>query len=82
MLLTLIPVPAVFFSALHWFKKSMDGVEHGQADTIDDSILGKGNRRKKRLGDCCVFCGSTNEPGDICVKAHHSKRCSKNQVSI
>eukprot|EP00966_Prymnesium_polylepis_P337112 7391898-Prymnesium_polylepis.1 len=47
-------------SAAHFLE---DALEHGQCDTVDDSILEKGNRRKKRLGDRCVFRGGTNEEG-------------------
>eukprot|EP00966_Prymnesium_polylepis_P208645 4833971-Prymnesium_polylepis.1 len=51
-------------SAAHFLE---DALEHGHADTVDDSILEKGNRRKKRLGDRCVFRGGTNEPGKMFV---------------
>ena len=47
-------------SSAHFLE---DSLEHGHADAVDDSILEKGNRRKKRLGDRCVFRGGTNEPG-------------------
>jgi len=47
-------------SSAHFLE---DALEHGHADAVDDSILEKGNRRKKRLGDRCVFRGGTNEPG-------------------
>jgi ribosomal protein S18 acetylase RimI-like enzyme len=40
-----------------------DILEHGFGDRNDDSILEKGNRRKKRLGDRCVFRGGTNRAG-------------------
>ena len=40
-----------------------DALEHGAGDRNDDSILEKGNRRKKRLGDRCVFRGGTNKAG-------------------
>ena len=37
-----------------------DILMHGTGDRNDDSILEKGNRRKKRLGDRCVFRGGKN----------------------
>ena len=38
--------------------------EHGTLDRNDDSILEKGNQRKKRLGDRVVFRGGTKRIGD------------------
>ena len=46
----------------------MEASQRRQADTVDDSILEKGTRRKKRLGDRCVF------GGNICMEAQHSKK--------
>jgi ribosomal protein S18 acetylase RimI-like enzyme len=37
-----------------------DILVHGPGDRNDDAILEKGNRRKKRLGDRCVFRGGKN----------------------
>ena len=37
-----------------------DILVHGTGDRNDDAILEKGNRRKKRLGDRCVFRGGKN----------------------
>ena len=38
-------------------------MEHGAAERVDDSILEKGNRRKKKLGLRCCFHGGTNREG-------------------
>ena len=40
-----------------------DILVHGTGDRNDDAILEKGNRRKKRLGDRCVFRGGKNATG-------------------
>ena len=40
-----------------------DAMEHGAAERVDDSILEKGNRRKKKLGLRCCFHGGTNREG-------------------
>ena len=40
-----------------------DAMEHGEAARVDDSILEKGNRRKKKLGLRCCFHGGTNKDG-------------------
>ena len=62
----------------------MDGVEHGQADTVDDSVLEKGNPTQQEPGSrsALVTVVSSVAAPTSRVKAHHSKRCSKNQVSI
>jgi hypothetical protein len=40
-----------------------DAMEHGAAERVDDSILEKGNRRKKKLGLRCCFHAGTNKDG-------------------
>jgi hypothetical protein len=40
-----------------------DVEQHGTGDRNDDSLLEKGNRRKKRLGDRVVFRGGSNIEG-------------------
>ena len=47
-------------SSTHFLE---DALEFGEFDTVDDSLLEKGNRRKKRLGDRVTMHGGTNEPG-------------------
>eukprot|EP00966_Prymnesium_polylepis_P243833 5639146-Prymnesium_polylepis.1 len=43
-----------------------DIMEHGFGDRNDDSILEKGNRRKKRLGDRCTMRGGKNNSRWTC----------------
>ena len=45
-------------------------LEHGAADRNDDSILEKGNRRKKRYGDRNVFRGGKNYVWDPELKKY------------
>uniref|UniRef100_A0A7S2GYP8 Uncharacterized protein n=1 Tax=Haptolina brevifila TaxID=156173 RepID=A0A7S2GYP8_9EUKA len=43
------------------FAHIKEGIlEHGPGDRNNNAILEKGNRRKKRLGDHCTFCGGKN----------------------
>mmetsp|Transcript_24516 Transcript_24516/g.71884 ORF Transcript_24516/g.71884 Transcript_24516/m.71884 type:complete len:150 (-) Transcript_24516:59-508(-) len=60
-------------SAAHFLE---DALEHGHADTVDDSILEKGNRRKKRLGDRCEGdLGRTEE--DVDGEGREARGCTR-----
>ena len=57
------PLPDDFyFSTLH-LEQSMEASQRRQADTVDDSILEKGNRRKKRLGVTVASSAATSVLG-------------------
>ena len=55
-----------------------DILTHGPGDRNDDSILEKGNRRKKRLGDRCTFRGGTNDPKAKFVQRVRQKERDEN----
>jgi len=40
-----------------------DSLVNGEAISVDDAILEKGNRRMKRLGDRCTWRGPNRQPG-------------------